>query len=60
MWILLGYPSNILGYILGYQVNTVITLPRGNYDGSPIPPPVNNFFNIHLTKNNIVHNRGRI
>ena len=28
VWILLGYPSNILGYPI--QVNTVITLPRRN------------------------------
>ena len=33
LWILLGYPSNILGYQVIYldiQVNSVITLPRGN------------------------------
>ena len=35
VWILLGYPRNILDI----QVNTVITLPRGNYDSFPTPPP---------------------
>ena len=34
VWILLGYPRNILDI----QVNTVIALPRGNYDSFPIPP----------------------
>ena len=37
---------------LDIQVNAVITLPRRNWDSSPIPPgppPVDNFFTLHLT-----------
>ena len=60
MWIFVGYPSNILGY----PSNTVITLPRRNYDSSLIPPvpppPVDNVFNSILTKNIIKHKRCRI
>ena len=49
VWILLEYPSNILGY----KINT------GNYTSqrklerfptSPRPPSGGSFFNIHLTK----------
>ena len=42
------------------QVNTEITLPRQNWDCSPIPTPVDNFLNIHLTKNIIEHKTCRI
>ena len=33
-----GYCLDIQVIHLDIQVNTVITLPRGNYDGSPISP----------------------
>ena len=47
VWLLLGYPSNILGYSSKY----------GNYTSKkqlgqfPHSPPVDNFLNIVLTEN---------
>ena len=59
-----GYCLDILVIHLDIQLNTVITLPRVNQDCSPIspkpPPPLDNVFNIHLTKHIIEHKRCRI
>ena len=55
-----GYFLDIQIIYLDIQVNTEITLPRCNYDSSlitPGPPPVDNFFTLHLTKNIIEHKR---
>ena len=51
LWILLGYPSNILGYQSRY-CNYFSKRKLGRFPHSPwSTPPVDNFFNIHLTKN---------
>ena len=51
VWILLRYPRNILGYSSNY-CNYTSKKKLGRFPHSPRPPPpVYNFFNIHLTKN---------
>ena len=55
VWILLGYPSNILGYP-GKYCNYISNKKLGRFPHSP-PPPVDNFLNIHLMKNIIEHKR---
>ena len=59
MWLLLGYPSNIIGYPSKYWSYTSTT-KLGWLPHSPLSPPVDNFFNIHFTKNIIEHKRCRI
>ena len=59
VWILLGYPSNILGYPSEYCKYTSM-MKLGWFPHSPQPPPVGNFFNIHLTKIIIEHKRSEI
>ena len=60
VWILLGYPSNILGDPSKY-CNYTSKKKLGWFPHSPRPPPpVYNFFNIHLTKIIIEHKRYRI
>ena len=56
VWLLLRYPSNILGYPSKYWNYTSKT----KLGWFPHSPPVNNFFNIHPTKNIIEHKRCRI
>ena len=48
VWLLLRYPNNI--QYLDIQVNTVITLPRGNRDGSPFTKKFVNFLPFILQK----------
>ena len=60
MWLLLGYPSNILGYRSKYWNYTSKT-KLGRFPHSPgSSPPVDNFFTLRLTKNIIEHERCRI
>ena len=57
VWILLGYPSNILRYSSKY-CNYTSKKKLGQFPHSSCPPPkVDNFLNTHLTKNIIEHER---
>ena len=49
VWILLGYPSNILGFPSKY-CNYTSKKKLGWFPHSPRPPEVDNFFNINLIK----------
>ena len=53
VWLLLGYPSNILGYPSKYWNYTSHT----KFGQFPHSPPVDNLFTLHLTKNIIEHKR---
>ena len=59
VWILLGYPSNILGYPINTG-NYTSKKKLGRFPTIPRPPPVSNFFNIHLKKNIIQYKSCRI
>ena len=60
MWILLGYTSNILGYLSKY-CNYTSRRKLGRFPHTPPgPTPSDNFFNIHLKENIIEHKRCRI
>ena len=59
MWLLLGYPSNILWYPSKYW-NYFSKMKLGWFTHSPQSLPVDIFLNIHLTKNIIEHKRCRI
>ena len=52
VWILLGYPCNVLGYPSKY-CNYTSKSKLGRFSHSPKPPhpSVDNFFNSDLTKN---------
>ena len=45
VWILLGYPSKYCNYTSNEKLGGFLHSPR------PRPPPVDNFFNIHLSQN---------
>ena len=57
--LLLRYPSNILEYPTKYQ-NFTSKKQFGWFPHFPRPPPVDNFFTLHLSKNIIEHKRCRI
>ena len=59
VWTLLGYPSNTPGYPSNY-FNYISKIRLGQFPHFSWTPPVDNFFNIHLTKNIIEHKRCRI
>ena len=50
VWILLGYPSNILGYQSKY-CNYTSKKKLGRFPHSPRPPAMGNFFTLPLKKN---------